>query len=80
MSRPLILILCCLALASCNTQTRREDQAKTLYMEGVRLREQRLSEEAAECFLTGLEQLRGVQTGCGRPQAFPTWHGIRTDP
>ena len=61
MSRPLILILCCLVWASCNTQTKREDEAKTLFMEGVRLREQRLSEEAAECFLKGLEQLRGCE-------------------
>ena len=61
MSRPLILILCCLALASCNTQTKREDQAKALYMEGVRLREQRLSEEAAEHFLKGLEMISGCE-------------------
>ena len=61
MSRTIILILCCLALASCNTQTKREDQAKALYMEGVRLREQRLSEEAAEHFLKGLEMLRGCE-------------------
>jgi tetratricopeptide (TPR) repeat protein len=37
------------------------DQAKALYMEGVRLREQRLSEEAAEHFLKGLELLRGCE-------------------
>ena len=61
MSRTIIVIVCCLALASCNTQTKREDQAKALYMEGVRLREQRLSEEAAEHFLKGLEMLRGCE-------------------
>ena len=61
MSRTIILILCCLALASCNTQTKRVDQAKTLYMEGVQLREQRLSKEAAECFLKGLDLLRGCE-------------------
>ena len=61
MSRTIIVIVCCLALASCNTQTKREDQAKALYMEGVRLREQRLSEEAAEHFLKGLEMLHGCE-------------------
>ena len=61
MPRSIMLILCCLALASCNTQTKRVDQAKALYMEGVHLREQRLSEEAAECFLKGLELLRGCE-------------------
>ena len=61
MPRSIMLILYCLALASCNTQTKRVDQAKAFYMEGVHLREQRLSEEAAECFLKGLELLRGCE-------------------
>ena len=59
--RLLASIIIVLALASCNTQSKRVDQAKALYMEGVRLREQRLSEEAAEHFLKGLELLRGCE-------------------
>ena len=44
----------CLALAACDNPTRRMEQAQTLYQEGVELREQRRSEEAAEKFLQGL--------------------------
>ena len=43
-----------LALASCDSPTNRMEQAQALYQEGVQLREQRLSEEAAEKFLQGL--------------------------
>ena len=44
----------CLALTACDNPTRRMEQAQTLYQEGVELREQRRSEEAAEKFLQGL--------------------------
>lgn len=42
------------ALTSCDSATTRERKARALYEEGVRLREQRLSKEAAECFLQAL--------------------------
>ena len=57
----LLSVLVSIALTACVSSTKRVDQAKTLYEEGVHLREQRLSEEAAECFLKGLEQLRGCE-------------------
>ena len=44
----------CLALAACDSPTKRMEQARALYNEGVQLREQRRSEEAAEKFLQGL--------------------------
>ena len=44
----------CLALAACDSPTKRMEQAQALYEEGVQLREQRRSEEAAEKFLQGL--------------------------
>ena len=44
----------CLALTACNNPTRRMEQAQAFYQEGVQLREQRRSEEAAEKFLQGL--------------------------
>jgi tetratricopeptide (TPR) repeat protein len=44
----------CLALAACDSPTKRMEQAQALYQEGVQLREQRRSEEAAEKFLQGL--------------------------
>lgn len=53
----LILVLVCGLLTACNTQTKRVGQAQSLYEEGLRLREQRQSEEAAEKFLQGLEAL-----------------------
>ena len=43
-----------LALSSCDSPTKRMEQAQALYKEGVQLREQRRSEEAAEKFLQGL--------------------------
>ena len=52
--KPLILITAVLALASCDSPTKRLEQAQTLNNEGVQLREQRRSEEAAEKFLQGL--------------------------
>ena len=42
------------ALAACDNSTKRMEQAQTLYEEGVQLREQRRSDEAAEKFLQGL--------------------------
>ena len=48
----------CLALSSCDNQAKRMEQAQSLYKEGVQLREQRLSEEAAEKFLQGLAVVR----------------------
>ena len=42
-------------LASCDTLTKRQQRAQSLYEEGVRLREMRLSEEATQCFLEALE-------------------------
>ena len=41
-------------LSACDSQTKRMEQAQSLYQEGVQLREQRRSEEAAEKFLQGL--------------------------
>ena len=52
--RILILMLLCVALTACDSQSKRMEQAKALYEEGTRLREQRQSEEAAERFLQGL--------------------------
>jgi len=50
----LILITAILTLSACDSQTKRMQKAQTLYKEGVQLREQRRSEEAAEKFLQGL--------------------------
>ena len=53
--KPLILTaVVCLAMAACDSPTKRMEQAQALYNEGVQLREQRRSEEAAEKFLQGL--------------------------
>ena len=52
--KPLILITVALALAACDSQTKRMGQAQAFYKEGAELREQRRSEEAAEKFLQGL--------------------------
>ena len=60
-TRLLVSILVCFALLACDRQTKRMEQAQSSYEEGTRLREQRLSEEAAECFLHGLELLRGCE-------------------
>ena len=57
----LISVLVCFVLMACDSQSKRMEQAQSLYEEGTRLREQRLSEEAAECFLQGLEQLRNCE-------------------
>jgi len=53
----LITLPICLAIAACDSPTKRMEQAQTRYQEGVQLREQHRSEEAAECFLKALELL-----------------------
>ena len=60
-TRFLISILVGFALLACDRQTKRMEQAQAFYEEGTRLREQRLSEEAAESFLQGLELLHGCE-------------------
>ena len=59
--RLLIFLLTCVVLTACNTQTKRIQKAQILYEEGLRLREQRQSEEAAEKFLQGLETLQACE-------------------
>ena len=46
-----------LTLAACNNQAKNQDKARGLYEEGLRLREEQRSEEAAEFFLKALELL-----------------------
>ena len=46
-----------LTLAACNNQAKNQDKARVLYEEGLRLREEQRSEEAAEFFLKALELL-----------------------
>ena len=58
----LILIVVILTLAACNNQAKNQDKARVLYEEGLRLREEQRSEEAAECFLKALELLNDVET------------------
>ena len=53
----LILLASILILTACNGK-KNEEKARTLFEEGVRLREERHSEEAAEYFLQGLELLK----------------------
>ena len=50
----LTAIALCFVLASCDNEAKQMQQAQALYKEGVQLREQRRSEEAAEKFLQGL--------------------------
>ncbi len=52
--RLLTILFICIALTACDTQQKRMDQAKNLYEEGLQLREQRQSEEAAEQFSQAL--------------------------
>ncbi len=52
----MILFASILILTACNGK-KNEEKARTLFEEGVRLREERHSEEAAECFLKALELL-----------------------
>ncbi|MBQ2498985.1 MAG: tetratricopeptide repeat protein [Bacteroidales bacterium] len=53
----LILLASILILTACNGK-KNEEKARALFEEGVRLREERHSEEAAEYFLQGLELLK----------------------
>ena len=52
--RLLTILFICIALTACDTQQKRMDQAKNLYEEGLQLREQCQSEEAAERFSQAL--------------------------
>lgn len=60
-----MLIVMILMLASCNGQ-KQQEKARALYEEGVQLREEQHSEEAAECFLQGLELLNNDVKTHGR--------------
>lgn len=51
-----------LTLDACNNQAKNQDKAQVLYEEGLRLREEQRSEEAAECFLKALEFLQNNNT------------------
>ena len=53
----LILFASILILTACDGK-KNQEKARALFEEGVRLREERHSEEAAECFLQGLELLK----------------------
>ena len=59
------LILTTLALGAmltaCDTPAKRYERARTLYEEGTELRQQRLSEEAAERFLQALSLMEGCE-------------------
>lgn len=61
----LVLIVMILMLASCNGQ-KQQEKARALYEEGVQLREEQHSEEAAECFLKALELLNNDVKTHGR--------------
>ena len=56
-----------LTLASCNNQAKNQDKARVLYEEGLGLREEQRSEEAAECFLKALELLNDVRANNDSP-------------
>jgi outer membrane protein assembly factor BamD (BamD/ComL family) len=47
----ILTAIACLGLTACDSATKRMEQAQALYEEGIQLREQRRSEEAAEKFL-----------------------------
>ena len=53
----LISLALMVGLAACESPAKRAERARTLYNEGVDLRQQRLSEEAAERFLQALDYL-----------------------
>ena len=63
----LILIVITLTLAACNNQAKNQDKARVLYEEGLRLREEQCSEEAAECFLKALELLDNIRANDDSP-------------
>ena len=62
-TKSLILLAVALGaiMTACDTAEKRYERARTLYKEGVELREQRLSEEAAERFLQGIALMQGCQ-------------------
>ena len=61
--KSLILLTFALAamLTACESPAKRYERARTLYEEGVELRSQRLSEEAAERFLQALSLMEGCE-------------------
>ena len=61
----LILFASILILTACDGK-KNQEKARALFEEGVRLREERHSEEAAECFLQGLELLNNDVKTHGR--------------
>ena len=56
-----------LMIAACNNLAKNQDMARALYEKGVRLREEKRSEEAAECFLKALEMLDDVRANNNSP-------------
>ena len=58
----LLSILFCVILVACSSQSKRMEQVQSSLEKGIHLREQRLSEEASECFLQGLFALQGCET------------------
>ena len=50
-----------LAMVACESPEKRLQQARALYEEGTELRQQRLSEEATECFLQALTLMEGCE-------------------
>ena len=50
-----------LAMTACDSPAKRIERARTLFNEGANLREQRLSEEAAERFLQALTLMQGCE-------------------
>ncbi|MBO4574115.1 MAG: hypothetical protein J5708_02175 [Bacteroidales bacterium] len=54
------VVLC--IISSCNSQYKRQQKAQLLYEEGVRLRSERLSEEATKYFLEALSLVNEVET------------------
>lgn len=65
-TKTVFLILFAVALGglttSCDSQAKRQRQARALYERGVQLRAERLSEEATECFLEALALVDDVET------------------
>ena len=50
----IMLAMLIMTMPSCESQAKRQQRARALYEEGVRLRSQRLSEEATKCFIEAL--------------------------
>jgi tetratricopeptide (TPR) repeat protein len=57
----IITLALLLAMAACDTPEKRLQQAHSLYEEGTELRQQRLSEEAAERFMQALALMQGCE-------------------